>query len=259
MTRRERLERKLKKRRAWAASAAAASERRFKAANEAVAGIPFGQPILVGHHSERRHRAALGRSDANMAAGVADAERSRHHESKAGGLERQLEGAIYSGDADAAEALEAKAAELDKDAERSIAINKAWRKHKANPEALQAAWNALGLSDALCVEMATRARTYSWTDRQGPCDPTYARSNARRARERIKEVNARAERTAAAEAAAGGVMVEGGEAPHYWCRVTFAEKPAREVLNALKAAGYRWGGGYWAGDIRKLPAEVGQR
>ena len=31
----------------------------IKAGDDAVAGIPFGQPILVGHHSERKHRKAV--------------------------------------------------------------------------------------------------------------------------------------------------------------------------------------------------------
>jgi hypothetical protein len=35
-------------------------------AHAATAQIPFGQPILVGHHSERRHRAAIARSDSAM-------------------------------------------------------------------------------------------------------------------------------------------------------------------------------------------------
>lgn len=34
--------------------------------------IPMGQPILVGHHSERRHRNALDRAHRNMSAGFAD-------------------------------------------------------------------------------------------------------------------------------------------------------------------------------------------
>ena len=66
MTRRERLERKLEKRQEWAEKAEARSTARYKAARAAVENIPFGQPILVGHHSERRHRAAIARSDANM-------------------------------------------------------------------------------------------------------------------------------------------------------------------------------------------------
>lgn len=35
------------------------AEAAIKASDNAVAGIPFGQPILVGHHSERRHRKAV--------------------------------------------------------------------------------------------------------------------------------------------------------------------------------------------------------
>lgn len=36
----------------------------FEKSSAATAGIPFGQPILVGHHSERRHRRAIERSQA---------------------------------------------------------------------------------------------------------------------------------------------------------------------------------------------------
>jgi hypothetical protein len=39
---------------------------RRDAANAIVAMIPMGQPILVGHHSERRHRRDLDRHDRNM-------------------------------------------------------------------------------------------------------------------------------------------------------------------------------------------------
>ena len=38
------------------------AEAAIKAGNDAVEGIPFGQPILVGHHSERRHRRAVERA-----------------------------------------------------------------------------------------------------------------------------------------------------------------------------------------------------
>lgn len=39
-------------------------------------------------------------------------------------------------------------------------------------------------------------------------------------------------------------------------RVTFAEKPERSVINALKSAGYRWSKVCWVGDAEKLPPEV---
>ena len=57
MTKRERLERKLQKRRQWAAARRDAATQRFAAADAAVVHIPLGQPILVGHHSEKAHRA----------------------------------------------------------------------------------------------------------------------------------------------------------------------------------------------------------
>lgn len=41
-----------------------------------------------------------------------------------------------------------------------------------------------------------------------------------------------------------------------YVRVTFAEKPDREILKQLKAAGFRWGGGSWSGRRDALPASV---
>jgi hypothetical protein len=38
----------------------------YQASRRATEAIPFGQPILLGHHSERGHRAALKRSDQAM-------------------------------------------------------------------------------------------------------------------------------------------------------------------------------------------------
>lgn len=42
----------------------------FERSTALVAGIPGGQPVLVGHHSERRHRKALDRSWAALGAAV---------------------------------------------------------------------------------------------------------------------------------------------------------------------------------------------
>lgn len=41
------------------------------ASHRITGAIPFGQPILVGHHSEKRHRAALAKSHAHMDKGLA--------------------------------------------------------------------------------------------------------------------------------------------------------------------------------------------
>ena len=41
-----------------------------------------------------------------------------------------------------------------------------------------------------------------------------------------------------------------------YCRVTFSEKPEREVLNALRGAGFRWGAGSWSGRLDAVPEAV---
>lgn len=68
---------------------------------------------------------------------------------------------------------------------------------------------------------------------------------------RIEQIKRRKLRTQEAEAA-GGVMVQhpgnGTQAS-----VTFAEKPAREILQALRDSGYWWCGSYWIGPAEKLP------
>ena len=61
MTRRERLERKAEKRHEWAVSRTGKASAEWEKGDlrEEKSGIPFGQPILVGHHSEGMHRGAI--------------------------------------------------------------------------------------------------------------------------------------------------------------------------------------------------------
>lgn len=256
MTRRERLEAKLDKRREWAEGREAKYRERRQAA-ENTPLPPGGEPIKIGHHSEKRHRKAFRDFEGRMRKAMEHADMAQHHEQKAAGLESQLERSIFSDDDDAIEALEAKAQGCDAKAERENAINKAWRKHKGDEAALFAAWRALGLPDAMCRNLAENAKQYSWTMSKGPCDSSYARAEARRCRERIKQIKVRQERADEADAA-GGVLVEAKPEWQGYCRVTFAEKPEREIINALKAAGFRWGAGHWSGRHDALPAEVAE-
>jgi len=57
MTRRERLERKLERRREWAEKAKTRADALSEQSHKMMSVIPMGQPILVGHHSEKRDRA----------------------------------------------------------------------------------------------------------------------------------------------------------------------------------------------------------
>ena len=55
---------------------------------------------------------------------------------------------------------------------------------------------------------------------------------------------------------AGGIVIEEIGSLGDYARVTFAEKPEREILDALRAAGFSWGGGSWTGSKAKLPESV---
>lgn len=71
---------------------AAESRSKFDTAHKALDGIPPGQPVLVGHHSEKRHRATLRRHDENMSKGVELAkDAARLHSAASGSRQRREE------------------------------------------------------------------------------------------------------------------------------------------------------------------------
>lgn len=259
MTRRERLERKLDLRTEWAEKADARADARFATAHRIVDSIPLGQPILVGHHSEKRHRREIDRMGSNMSKGVEESKLAEHHRSAARGLESALDRSIFSDDENAIEALEARIDNLERERARMVAINAAWRKAgKPRPvaaDAIRDAWqriaDAVGMSDN-DLGPARKRMAQHWNAGAAPF-PTYSLSNLggriTADRKRIAAIRQRAARTAAAEES-GGIVVQGeGE----YCRVTFAEKPERAIIDALKAAGFWWGSGSWCGLRAKLP------
>lgn len=75
----------------WADKARQKSDEAFERSERAVAGIPIGQPILVGHHSERAHRAAIDKSLAAMGKSVEESKKAEAHESKAAYWERMAD------------------------------------------------------------------------------------------------------------------------------------------------------------------------
>ncbi len=256
MTRRERLEARADKRDDWAASRITKRNTAFSAGDlrEEKSGIPFGQPVLVGHHSERRHRRALERADAAISRGVEHHKMAEHHSSAAEGIRRQLDHSIFSDDENAIEALEAKAAKLDEKAEFANRLNASWRRcmknNKGDIDRAAADVAALyKLSDRTRDELAADAKRFSCSAKRGPMSATHERAEARRCRLRIEEIKAQQARQAAVEAAGGILVKTSGE----WCEVQFEEKPEREVITALKAAGFRWGSGRWFGKHDVLP------
>lgn len=222
--RRERLEERAEK-----ARAKAATEFRKADLREEVSGIPFGQPILVGHHSEGRHRRAIERADNAMRRAI-DADR------KADRLEARAEsvgktgrgGSIISSDnPDALDLLRDKRDELEKLQATMIAANKLIR--KGDREGIA----AMGLPMSLFEP--------DFCGRVG--FPDYALSNNRA---EIRRTEARIKQLEASEGAetkeirhnSGVTLVENVEANRV--QLIFPEKPSAEVRGRLKRAGFRW-------------------
>lgn len=249
MTRRERAEARLERRREWAAGRTAKAEAGFAAVNKLSDSIPFGQPILVGHHSERHARRDADRIHNGMSKACESQNMAEHHESKAAGIERQLATTIFSDDPDAVEAIKAKVAAGRAKIERMKAANKAWRKSGV------AGLVALGWSQPEADACAARIATaYSWEKQPyAGYELTNLGGNMRRLVDRIKGIERQNERRESAAASDSGVVIEGtGD----YVSITFAEKPERSVINDLKAANFYWGNGSWSGKRENIPASV---
>src|SRR5258708_33420771 len=113
MTYRERRLAKAARYQEWAAKREAKAENAYSTAHAIIDRIPAGQPILVGHHSERRHRRDLGRHDQNMHQSLEHSKKAEEMRSKAENIVLAASNAIYSDDPDAIKQLTAKIAKLE--------------------------------------------------------------------------------------------------------------------------------------------------
>lgn len=183
-TRRERIERRHAKRLDWAESRDNKAAGALNRAHAATSGIPLGQPILVGHHSERRHRNAIKRSDRAMDAVVESLEMAQRHRDVAASLQTALDRSVFSDDPDAREALEARITEREAAVVRIKAYN-------ASCRAAVKAGRKLGdtslLDDRQRHDLEACARAGQL--REGGAFPGYATTNLaaniRRDRERL--------------------------------------------------------------------------
>lgn len=74
--------------------------------------IPMGQPILLGHHSEKRHRKDLERIDNEMRKSIQESEKAEYYRNKVDNIDNSK--VISSDDPQAIEKLQARIEELEK-------------------------------------------------------------------------------------------------------------------------------------------------
>lgn len=240
MTRRERLERKAERLRGWAATRDVAAAAVFKAGEVYRGDTAFNtQP---GHIPERAR--LIAREDR----AYASHQKAVGMSSRADGIEHALDRSIYSDDPDALESLAARIAELEAEREKMKAGNAAFKRG-----GIDAVREACG--DKMTLDAAKMMSLCHWEKRPFPSYAvTNIGANIRRLQKRGEEIKRAAERQRRVEAA-GGVLITESDASEY-SRVQFEEKPAAEILDALRAAGWWWAGGGWQGKRETMPQIV---
>lgn len=203
---------------------------------EEKSGIPLGQPILVGHHSERRHRNAIERADNAMRKGIEESEKAKYYARKADNAANGT--AIMSDDPAADLKLSAQIAEAEKLQAQMKACNAVIRKHLKSSEVDKiAALVALGIMNEWQAKAVLQPDCFGCIG-----FPSYKLTNnganIRRMKERLKTVS-RAQATPETK-------IEGSNARFEDCppdnrvRLFFPGKPSEEIRTRLKKAGFRW-------------------
>jgi DNA repair exonuclease SbcCD ATPase subunit len=137
MTYRERRLARAEKLRAWADKREQRADAAYERATELASLVPFGQPILIGHHSEKGHRAHLKRIHSAMDQSCESAAMAQRMTESADQIERQAKHAIYSADPDAIQQLTRKVEALTGERDRMKEANAAYRKeHRTELQAM---------------------------------------------------------------------------------------------------------------------------
>lgn len=214
-----------------AAKAAAAQQ----SADQLAGAIPMGQPILVGHHSEKRHRRDLDRIQNNTRKSVEAQDRAASFKRAAANIGGTR--TVSSDDPEAIDKLRAKLAKCERKQEAMKAANKIVKlKRFSNDEKVAQLVELLEVS-------ASKAAALLEPDFAGRVGfPSYAITNNGAEMRRLRK------RIAALEAEQGAEHVEEqyGEIRYVEdvddnrVYLYFPGKPEDEVRAMLKRRGFRW-------------------
>lgn len=234
---RERFAERAASARAGAASARAQEERIGSA-------IPMGQPILVGHHSEKRHRRDVARIDALVRRQVELGEKAAHYERRA---ERYGTRGISSDNPEAIDLLRAKVAELEatRDLEKEINAEIA-RQVKARAKAgtlPPEGWGrvpahleiiaALDIPETLRRGLESQARAYPWAPKFG----AGTTAEIRRCEQRIRDLEATS--TAREDVRGEGWVISENTIDNR-IEIHFDARQPDAIVEVLRREGWRW-------------------
>jgi hypothetical protein len=215
------------------------SESSYERHRQMIGVFPFGQPILIGHHSEKTHRSLLRRSDNAMRQSIEHDKAAKHYEERLHAL--QSNNAVYSDDPDAITKLKRKLEYLERVQARNKAINKIVKAKKPTyKQKIDQLVELLNCSN----DEADRYFIPDFCGRIGIPDYELTNNGAeiRRCKKRIKELEAKLEYAAKVEC----------EEREFECfklvknyvidriQFIFDSKPEKQVRDILKSNGFRW-------------------
>ena len=208
----------------------------YQASKQLASMIPFGQPILVGHHSEKRARAHADKIFNDMGKSVAASKKADYLASRAQSVGTA---GIASDDPEAIQKLKAKLAALESAQEKMKAANKVIKsKHMTNSDKLEYLMTSLELSEKQSHELLEGDSC----GRVGFASYSLQNNNAtiRNTRERIEELEALHNQKPID--ASGKIEGMNWSAYEEEGRVKFSfdGKPEEAVRKIIKSNGFKW-------------------
>ncbi|MDE7243666.1 MAG: DUF3560 domain-containing protein [Oscillospiraceae bacterium] len=226
----ERKEARIDRLEARATKAQAESAAAYNTARSIMDHIPPGQPILIGHHSEKRHRRDLDKIDRNMRKSVEADEKASYYASRAEAAASNT--AISSDDPGAMEKLQAKLEGLQADQAMMKAVNAYYRKHKTLdgcPELTPEARQGIEKSWSMGWYVGIPFPPYALSNNNAEINRIKKRLEALRTVDKMEHVEIEFE---------GGVIVTNEEINRV--QIIFDAKPEEAIRRELKSWGFRW-------------------
>ncbi len=226
----ERKEARIDRLESRAAKAQSESTAAYKAAHSIMEHIPPGQPILVGHHSEQRHRRDLDKIDRNMRKSVEADEKAGYYAARAEAAASNT--AISSDDPEAVEKLQAKLEGLQSEQTMMKAVNAYYRKHKTLdgcPELTPEVRQGIEKSWSMGWYVGVPFPPYALSNNNAEINRTKKRLDALREVDEMEHTEIKFD---------GGVIVTNEEINRV--QIIFDSKPDEAVRRELKSWGFRW-------------------
>lgn len=208
------------------------SESRFNRSSNIANQIPFGQPIFVGHYSEKRHRSDLQKIRNNMDKSFEHARKAEYYKQKAASVGKA---GISSDNPDAIQELKSKLADLQKRQDFMKDVNKKYRKN---------GWGDItGLPEAFKIETQKNIDHAATFGRKANPFESYQlqnnNANIRRIKQRIAQLEkAESTPTRSDIIGEGYIIKESKEDNRIF--IKFDGKPEKEIRDIVKRNGFRW-------------------